>query len=83
MDRPGRPLLPTPSAISPIDSRRLSAALEGLNSTVEPLAVELLDCWKSGRQVFFAGNGGSAGNANHSVNDLIYPVSKVEGFGIR
>lgn len=47
------------------------------------LARDLLDCWKSGRQVFFCGNGGSAGNANHLMNDLMYPVSKRLGSGIR
>jgi D-sedoheptulose 7-phosphate isomerase len=65
-------------------SRRLAAALDAFDwSPVERLAHELLDCWKSGRQVFFAGNGGSAGNANHLVNDLLYPVSKVKGSGVR
>jgi D-sedoheptulose 7-phosphate isomerase len=47
------------------------------------LANELLACWKDGRQVFIAGNGGSGGNANHIVNDFIYPVSKKLGSGIR
>lgn len=50
---------------------------------VEVLAYELRDCWKTGRQIFFAGNGGSAGNANHVVNDFVYPVSKILGSGIR
>jgi D-sedoheptulose 7-phosphate isomerase len=52
-------------------------------SPVEALAQDLLACWKDGRQVFFCGNGGSAANANHLVNDLIYPVSKTKGSGIR
>jgi D-sedoheptulose 7-phosphate isomerase len=64
--------------------KRLSATLETADwSAVERLAVELLDCWKTGRQVFIAGNGGSAGNANHFANDLIYPLSKTKGSGIR
>jgi len=50
---------------------------------VEALAYELRDCWETGRQIFFAGNGGSAGNANHVVNDFIYPVSKTMASGIR
>jgi D-sedoheptulose 7-phosphate isomerase len=63
---------------------RLSATLKTFDwSPVEQLANELLDCWKSGRQVFFAGNGGSAGNANHMANDFIYPLSKQKGSGIR
>ena len=63
---------------------RLAAALETFDWTpAERLANELLDCWKSGRQVFIAGNGGSAGNANHLANDFIYPVSKRLGSGLR
>ena len=50
---------------------------------VNDLARELYDCWKSGRQVFIAGNGGSGGNANHIANDYVYPVSKILGSGIR
>lgn len=50
---------------------------------VERLATELLDCWKSGRQVFICGNGGSAGNAIHLANDFLYGISKVAGSGLR
>ncbi len=65
-------------------SKRLSAALEGFDWTpVERLAHELRDCWQSGRQVFFAGNGGSAGNATHLANDFIYALSKTAGSGLR
>lgn len=63
---------------------RLGQTLEGFDwGPVEKLGEELLDCWHTGRQVFMAGNGGSAGNANHLANDLIYPVSKKLGSGIR
>jgi D-sedoheptulose 7-phosphate isomerase len=65
-------------------SRRLALALEAFDWTpVERLAHDLLDCWKTGRQVFFAGNGGSAGNAVHLANDLLYALSKTPGSGIR
>ncbi len=65
-------------------SRRLSDVLANFNWTpVVRLADELLDCWKSGRQVFLAGNGGSGGNAIHLANDLIYALSKRPGSGIR
>ncbi|MPZ55940.1 MAG: SIS domain-containing protein [Rhizobiales bacterium] len=50
---------------------------------VQQLADELLDCLHTGRQVFFAGNGGSAGNAIHLVNDFIYAMSKRRGVGLR
>lgn len=52
-------------------------------SPVEQLADELLDCWKTGRQVFLAGNGGSAGNAVHLANDFLYALSKRPGSGLR
>jgi D-sedoheptulose 7-phosphate isomerase len=65
-------------------SRRLSGLLATYDWTqVETLARELLDCWKTGRQVFFAGNGGSAGNAVHLANDFVYALSKTPGSGIR
>jgi D-sedoheptulose 7-phosphate isomerase len=65
-------------------SERLSAALGGFDwAPVERLANELRDCWQSGRQVFFAGNGGSAGNATHLANDFIYALSKTRGSGLR
>jgi D-sedoheptulose 7-phosphate isomerase len=42
-------------------------------------AIELLfDAWKNGKNVFFCGNGGSAGTANHFMCDL-FKVTIVEG----
>ncbi|MGH1351078.1 MAG: SIS domain-containing protein [Methyloligellaceae bacterium] len=49
---------------------------------VHELASELLECWKSGRQVFICGNGGSGANAIHMANDYIYGISKVCGSGL-
>jgi D-sedoheptulose 7-phosphate isomerase len=63
---------------------RLARALEAHDwRPVQQLADELLDCLYTGRQVFFAGNGGSAGNAIHLVNDFIYATSKRRGVGLR
>src|SRR5262249_10902908 len=65
-------------------SSRLARLLESHDwQTVQQLADELMDCLHGGRQVFFAGNGGSAGNAIHLVNDFIYAVSKRPGVGLR
>jgi D-sedoheptulose 7-phosphate isomerase len=65
-------------------SRRLSATLEAFDwQPVVTLADELLDCAQTGRQVFLAGNGGSAGNAIHLANDFLYAWSKQCGRGIR
>ena len=52
-------------------------------SNVAVLASDLLRCWKEKRQVFLCGNGGSAGNAIHLANDLLYGVAKQTGGGIR
>lgn len=65
-------------------TQRLHNAFTGLDwAPVEELAGELHRCWSSGAQVFLAGNGGSAGNANHIANDFLYPVSKTKGSGLR
>lgn len=65
-------------------AQRLSRTLETFDwHPVERLAEEFLDCWSTGRQVFIAGNGGSAGNANHLANDFMYPLSKTKGSGVR
>jgi D-sedoheptulose 7-phosphate isomerase len=74
----------TPAKMFSDYSRRLSATLEAFDwAPVERLAYDLRDCWQTGRQVFFAGNGGSAGNTNHLANDFLYPVSKMPGSGLR
>ncbi|MBT3510289.1 MAG: SIS domain-containing protein [Nitrospina sp.] len=52
-------------------------------SGVAQLAREMRNCWETGRQVFFCGNGGSAGNASHLVNDFLYGVAKRTGGGIK
>lgn len=65
-------------------ARRLSDLLLTFDwAPVERLAEELLDCWRTGRQVFLAGNGGSAGNAVHLANDFLYSLSKTAGSGLR
>jgi len=75
---------PTPAKLFTDYSKRLSAILDKLDwAPVERLAYELRDCWLTGRQVFFIGNGGSGGNANHLANDYIYALSKTPGSGLR
>jgi D-sedoheptulose 7-phosphate isomerase len=74
----------TPAKLFSDYSKRLGAALDGFDwSPVERLAYDLRDCWQTGRQVFFAGNGGSGGNANHLANDFLYALSKTPGSGLR
>lgn len=47
------------------------------------LADELVDCWQTGRRVFVIGNGGAGATALHLANDLLYPISKRKGSGLR
>ena len=45
------------------------------NTLIETLQL----CWRENRQVFLCGNGGSAANAIHLANDLLYGVDKATG----
>jgi len=51
-------------------------------TNVSLLAEKLRECWKEKRRVFFCGNGGSAANALHAANDLLYGIDKPAGLGI-
>jgi D-sedoheptulose 7-phosphate isomerase len=69
----------------------VTAYLDRLNATVRShdwsdvgrLADALEGAWREGRQVFLCGNGGSAANAIHLANDLLYGIDKPEGRGMR
>ena len=52
-------------------------------SSVAQLGKDVRECWLAGRQVFFCGNGGSAGNAIHLANDLLYGIAKRTGAGLK
>lgn len=52
-------------------------------SCVNLLAQDMLHCWQAKRQVFFCGNGGSAGNAVHLANDFLYGIAKKTGGGLK
>ena len=65
-------------------AERLAAVVEAFDwEPVEILAEELADCVTTRRQVFLAGNGGSAGNAIHLANDFLYGVAKQPGRALR
>ena len=65
-------------------SRRLRTLLAESDWTATgQLANDLIECWRTGRQVFICGNGGSAANAMHLANDLLYGISKTRGSGLR
>ena len=63
---------------------RLISCMQSFDwSLVSKLAKEILSAYKKGRHVFLCGNGGSAANAIHIANDLLYLQSKAESKGIR
>ena len=65
-------------------AERLQSILASTDwSQVAQLAQNMRECWVSKRQVFFCGNGGSAGNASHLVNDFLYGVARKTGGGIK
>jgi len=47
------------------------------------LGKALRDAWQAGRCVYLCGNGGSAGNAIHLANDLLYGAGVRSGTGLR
>lgn len=64
-------------------SHRLQNILNDTDWTAISLLCQALrDCWSSGRKVFLCGNGGSAGNALHIANDLLFGVDP-SGMGMR
>ena len=63
-------------------SKRLADTLDEINWTsVLRLSKELLATKIRGSRVFLCGNGGSAANANHIANDLVYAVTEHTGSG--
>jgi D-sedoheptulose 7-phosphate isomerase len=85
---PGRALsranTPAVPAFVAAYQQSLQTALSGHDwSNVEILVRRLQDCWREGRGVFLCGNGGSAANAIHLANDLLYGVDKQNGRGLR
>lgn len=73
-----------PAALFADYAHRLNAVMQATDwAGVTRLAEVLRDCWKTGRQVFICGNGGSAGNAIHLANDFLYGISKKHGSGLR
>ncbi len=61
----------------------IAALLEQDWIGVTLLAETLQQCWRDHRQVFLCGNGGSAANAIHLANDLLFGIDKPAGHGLR
>ena len=74
----------TPQGLMADYSARLQRVLAQSDwRAVGLLAQDMLVCWREKRQVFFCGNGGSAGNAVHLANDFLYGIAKKTGDGMR
>ena len=52
-------------------------------AAVPALAEALRRCWGEGNTVYLCGNGGSAGNAIHLANDLLYGAGVKHGVGLK
>ena len=75
---------PTPAAQFTDYAKRLSGVLQSTDwRMIEPLGAALQRCLAERKQVFLCGNGGSAGNALHIVNDFFYGITKKRGPGLR
>ena len=71
------------SSISDYFSKlRLALSLAELDK-ITILADSMLEAAKNKKNIFFCGNGGSAGNANHLANDFLYGIAKKTGGGLR
>lgn len=55
----------------------------GAMSQVPALGEVLRESWRLGRTIYLCGNGGSAGNAIHIANDLLYGAGVNNGGGLR
>ncbi len=63
---------------------RLGSALKNQDwNSVGALEKELFRAWKEGSHVYICGNGGSAANALHWANDMLYVIAKSGGPGMR
>ena len=65
-----------------LDNLTLALRLDGM-SQVPLLGHALREAWQAGRSIYLCGNGGSAGNAIHLANDLIYGVGVNHGVGMK
>ena len=78
-----KPAVTTPDFVAKY-ARTLDGVWQSHDWSDVVLLVETLQrCWKENRQVFLCGNGGSAANAIHLANDLLYGVDKQSGRGLR
>lgn len=56
---------------------------QNIKPDIIKLSELLLDSWSKNKSVYICGNGGSAGNAIHIANDMLYGAGERNGTGIR
>jgi D-sedoheptulose 7-phosphate isomerase len=65
-------------------SNKLRRALDlAAMREISALGYALREAWRLGKTVYLCGNGGSAGNAIHIANDLLYGAGVTNGGGLR
>jgi|ERR1017187_3101818 D-sedoheptulose 7-phosphate isomerase len=63
---------------------KLARALSlGAMQKIQTLGEALREAWQQGGNIYLCGNGGSAGNAVHLANDLLYGAGINAGGGLR
>jgi D-sedoheptulose 7-phosphate isomerase len=77
------PAIPAEILFSDYSSRLQSVLSTTDWSSVSLLANDMLKCWRTKKQIFLCGNGGSAGNAIHLANDFLFGVARKTGAGIK
>ncbi|NEO82875.1 MAG: SIS domain-containing protein [Spirulina sp. SIO3F2] len=60
-----------------------SALSQAAMNVIPELGNALLQAWKQEKAIYLCGNGGSAGNAVHLANDLLYGAGMQIGKGLR
>jgi D-sedoheptulose 7-phosphate isomerase len=64
--------------------RDLSKTINELDiSAISEVASSIKAAVKNNKQIFVCGNGGSAANSNHFVNDLVYGIARKTGGGAK
>ncbi len=56
---------------------------QDLRANIIKLSELLFDAWSKKKSIYICGNGGSAGNAIHIANDMLYGAGEKNGTGIR
>lgn len=75
---------PSAAGLAEAYKQSLQTAMQAADwGGVKELAEAMHKCWRERRQVFFCGNGGSAGNAMHLANDFVFGIARDRGVGLR